>query len=306
MSDDRLRTLFEDAVADVAPQDRLGEIRRRTARASERTPRRWALVVLGAGTATAAVVGAGTLVGQLGPHGGEPAGAPDERRAAVAAYFIDDTAVGERLFREFQSVPASADPPGLALAALRLLEAGAGPQDPDYETAWPDGSFVQVAVDDGAIVLTLSAAAADAPVTSTATGLQQAVLTAQAAIGSTLPVTFTSGGRTVRGDVARDGTRIAPVNISDPAQGHTVDDLLTLRGTVSAAAGEVTSVPWTLRTADGAGEGVVARSGTAPVTTGAWEETADIADLRPGTYVLTVSVVVADTDVTDTRTITVR
>lgn len=313
MSDDDLRTLFKDAVADVAPQDRLGEIRRRTARASERRPRRWAFVVLGAGTATAAVVGAGALVGQLGPEGGDPAGAPEEQRAAVAAYFIDDTPAGERLYREFQSVPASADPPTLALAALRLLEEDAGPQDPDYATVWPDDSFVQVTVDESAIVVTISAAAADAPAISTANGLQQAVFTAQAAIGSTLPVTFASEGRTLRGDVVRDRTRIAPVNISDPAEGHTVDDLLTLRGTISVTDGEagreVTAVTWSLRTADGAGEGGVALSGAAPVTGGTWEETADIADLAPDIYVLTVSVGAdtADDDaVTDTRTITVR
>lgn len=313
MSDDELRHLFQDAVADVAPQDRLGEIRRRTARASEGRPRRWAFVVLGAGTATAAVVGAGALVGQLGPDGGDPAGAPDGRRAAVAAYFIDDTPAGERLFREFQSVPASAAPPALALSALRLLEEDAGPQDPDYATVWPDGSFLQVTVDDSAIVVTLSAAAAAGPAISTANGLQQAVFTAQAAIGSTLPVTFASEGRTLRGNVVRDQTRIAPVNISDPAEGHTVDDLLTLRGTVrvtdDVAGGEPAAVAWSLHTADGAAEGEVARSGAAPVTAGTFEETADIADLAPGRYVLTVSAGAdtADDDaVTDTRTITVR
>lgn len=297
-----LRDLLGDAVADVEPRDRLGEIRRRTARPAHH--RRWPLAVLAAGTATAAVVSAVAVLGDLvaSPEEDAPADRPAQEQAAVATYFVGGTANGDFLFREFHPVPSTADDSALTLAALRRLEADAGPSDPDYRTLWPDGAFLDAVVAPDAVVVTISEDAADDPSTTTVDGIQQVVYTAQAAVGRVVPVTLATSRRTVRAQVSRDGSRLTPVNISDPAEGHTVDDLLTVRGTVRPPAAGLATLPWTLVADD-----KIALSGEAPVTSGSWEQTTDIADLKPGTYELVVSLLVGLDDPTvDTRTVVVR
>lgn len=304
MNDDQiddLTSLFADAVSDVVPADRLGEIRRATAQAAARKPRRWSLV-LAAGTATAAVVAAGALVGQLGPDETPPASDPDRTSRAVAEYFLGDTPAGTRLFREFQSVGPVDDAAARTLAALQLLESDAGADDPDYETAWPAGAFLDVALSDEGIRLTISDEAGNDPAATSTDGVQQAVFTAQAALGEIVPVTFVAGGRTVRDGVERNTAVLSPVNISDPAEGHTVSGILTLRGTARAPGNSVDDVGWELRSTDGK----VALSGVAPVTGTAWETTASIADLDAGRYVLTVSIADDNGAATDTRTVTVH
>lgn len=314
MSDDQLRSLFEDAVSDVAPGDRLGEIRRRTAPRPARR-RRWVPVVLGAGTATAAIVGAVALIGQLDrAEKDAPATGPESRTTAVAAYFVQD----ERLFREFQSVRTDGDPDSVVLAALRQLEVDAGPDDPDYSTVWTDGSFVDASVEDDAIRVSISAEAQGLPeslrspqgLPDTTASIQQVVYTAEAAIGRVLPVRFETDGRPVTqvlggavpAEIVRDPALPAQVNISDPAEGHEVDDLLTLRGIIGPGAGASDTVDWELRDA-----GTVVASGTAPVAGSAWEHTERITTVEPGTYLLVVRVPGTEGGPhVDTRTITVR
>lgn len=299
--DDDLRHLLGDAVADVTPNDRLGEIRRRTARPVRR--RRWPVVVLGAGTATAAVVAAVALVSSIGTpvEDDAPTARPAERTDAVATYFVGDTMKGDRLFREFQSVPRSRDEADRALEALRRLESG--PADPDYRTLWPAGSFVSVETSAALITVGLSDAAADDLASMRTDGLQQVVYTAQAAVARVVPVSFASGSRVLLPDVARDNAVLNALNISDPLEGHTVDDLLTVRGTVRPLNSAIVAVPWSLRSGDGA----VALSRRAPITDGAWEQTVDISSLAPGRYVLFARVLDGvDTQAIDTRTITVR
>lgn len=301
MPDDDLRHLLDDAVGEITPNDRLGEIRRRTARPVRR--RRWTLVVLAAGTATAAVVGAVALVSSIGTPVGDdaPTTRPAERTDAVATYFVGDTMQGDRLFREFQSVPRSRDEAGRALEALQRLEAG--PADPDYRTLWPAGSFVSVETTATLITVRLSEAAASDLATMRTDGLQQVVYTAQAAVARVVPVSFASDSRVLLPDLARDGSVLNAVNISDPAEGHTVDDLLTVRGTVRPFSSSVVAVPWSLRSGDGA----VALSHRAPITDGTWEQTVDVSSLAPGTYVLLARVLDGvDTPAIDTRTVTVR
>lgn len=301
-----LQRLLHDAVDDIRPADRLGEIRRRTAPSPRRSRQRWTLAVLGAGVATASVVGAVALVGNLGLPGDDDPATAGAGQTAVAAYFVGDTPLGPRLFREFQAVTRTADAPR-ALAALRLLETDAGPSDPDYTTAWPDGSFTDVRVTDTVIEVDLADRHRAVPDELAA---QQAVFTVQAALGSTLPVRFRTPGGPV--DVAgkalsgRDNDRLAPVNVTDPVEGHTVDDLLTVRGVVSLSGPAISSVRWELRTTDGE----VLASGEAAVEGGAWEQTSSIADVPAGTHVLVVSIPVTGDGpagrATDTRTLTVR
>ncbi|KRC57710.1 hypothetical protein ASE19_23410 [Nocardioides sp. Root79] len=304
--DGALGRLLGDAVADVSPNDRLGEIRRRTLQQPRRAPRRWPLVVLGAGVTTAAVVGAVALAGHLGlPGADEPPVASGPRQAAVATYFVGETAAGPRLFREFQAISPNDEEAPLALAALRLLESDAGPLDPDYTTDWSDGAFTAVTVTDSRIEVRLADRVDPLPADPAA---QQAVFTVQAALGSSLPVAFRTPEGTLRVDgqesVGRDNALLAPVNVTDPVEGHTVDDLLTVRGVVSPVGPAPTTVAWELHSP---GDAVVVASGSTPVVTRAWEQTTSIADVPPGTYELRVSVPMPGAaPATDTRTLTVR
>lgn len=301
-----LQRLLADAVADVEPQDRLGEIRRRTAPAPRRSRQRWTLAVLGAGVATAAVVGAVALAGNLGLPGSDddPAASGERGQAAVAAYFVGQSPQGPRLFREFQAISRDDEEAPLALAALRLLETDAGPTDPDYTTDWPDGSFLAVTVTDELVEVRLADRVDPLPADPAA---QQAVFTVQAALGQTLPVEFTTPEGTLDVDgatqVRRDTSLLAAVNITDPVEGHSVDDLLTVRGVVSPAGPAPAAVTWELRTP---GEESVVASGSAPVDGRTWEETTGIADVPSGTYELTATVTTGGRTQQDTRTLTVR
>lgn len=301
-----LQRLLTDAVADVEPHDRLGEIRRRTAPAPRRTRQRWTLAVLGAGVATASVVGAVALAGELGLPGSDdaPTADGDRGQAAVAAYFVGTTPQGPRLFREFQAISRDDEETPLALAALRLLETDAGPTDPDYTTAWPDGSFTAVTVTDDLVEIRLADDVEQLPAHP---AVQQAVFTVQAALAGRLPVEFTTARGTLDVDgvtqVRQDTSLLASVNITDPVEGHTVDDLLTARGVVSPAGPAPRSVTWELRATDGTG--TVALSGSAPVQERAWETTVGVADVPSGTYLL-VATVTGGRPGTDTRTLTVR
>lgn len=306
--DDRaLQRLLSDAVADVEPHDRLGEIRRRTGPAPRRSRQRWTLAVLGAGVATASVVGAVALAGHLGLPGndGDPAANGDRGQAAVAAYFVGQTTQGPRLFREFQAISQDDEEAPLALAALRLLETDAGPSDPDYATAWPDGSFLGVTTTEDLIEVRVAERAAPLPADPAA---QQAVLTVQAALGETLPVRFTTSAGTIDVDgaaeVRRDNALLAPVNITDPVEGHTVDDLLTVRGVVGQAGAAPTAVRWELRVRGGT---TVVTSGSAAVRADrSWEETRSVAEVLSGTYDLVATVTTGGRPEQDTRTLTVR
>ncbi len=309
MNDDQvdrdLQNLFTDAVADVVPGDRLGEIRRATAHTA-RKPRRWTLV-LAAGTATAAVVGAGAALGQLGLPNGDDVAGPSNERTAVATYFLGDSPFGTRLFREFQTVPTDGNRTIVALEALRLLEADAGPQDPDYRTDWADGSFVGVQVVGGLIRIELADRVDPVPAPPAA---QQAIYTVQAALGQTLPVQMTTSEGTVdiNGDgtseAIRDAAILTPLNITDPVEGRDVDERFTARGTVAPMFDELpTAITWTL-TDD---RGGFAAQGTTPVTNRTWSTVIATGDLDAGTYTLSVALPGGvDPATIDTRTVTVR
>ena len=89
-------------------------------------------------------------------------------------------------------------------------------------------------------------------------------------------------------------------------EGHSVDDLLTVRGVVGLAGTAPSSVTWRLQTIGG--DPVTVTSGSAPVVDRACEQTTSIAGVPSGTYLLVASVPGAGPKgvATDTRTLTVR
>ena len=138
--EDWVRAALEDAVRDVEPGHALDTIQARTSSAAPRR-RGWTWAAGGAAVGVAAtLVAIAALNNPAGTNHGEPAplGTPTTsqaspaRTAAAPVYYLGDTAVGPRLFREFHQVTAAAD-----LAQPALVEATSrAPIDPDYSTPW--------------------------------------------------------------------------------------------------------------------------------------------------------------------------
>jgi hypothetical protein len=321
---DDLTTLLHEAVDGVEPAERLAAIREQTGKPS-RT--RWYLAG-GAVLATAAVVtGIAIAVQPSTDPGPGPGQDPtptvtDSATPGLASqpvYYLGDTPVGLRLFREFQqTTPLGSD-------VLRLVESP--PVDPDYSTPWQPGSFGEVTVraDLGQIDVTL----ADASLHDRPSGMsretaelavQQVVYTVQGVLQQQLPVQFRLGGNPVDQllgvptseplDRAPQLDVLALVSISNPAEGRVVEGSFTADGVASSFEG---SVPWRLE--DAAGEVVLSGMGQGsmgdhltPWRTGP----IDVSGLAPGTYTF-----VATTDdptggtegpgpTSDTRTVQVR
>jgi len=286
VTDDDLRELLTDAVADVEPAYRLDAIKARTRPGHRR--RGW-YAASGAILAAAAVVTAVSVVSDDNrPRREAPA---SDTQRTVAVYFVGRTPAGPRLYREFQQLPEA----GGALAALRAITMARGPADPDYRTIWPPGIFESVTVAEDAIEIELGEwngprIGYSGKVLRIA--VQQVVHTAQAATGEELPVRFIAA--------PMQGTRIAPhidglverlsqndvlalVSISDPSEGLHVNDSFIARGRANSFEG---TVPWEIRAADG----TVVENGFATAEGSVdrlykWEtDRITVSDLTPGTY----------------------
>ena len=295
--DRELSRLISDAVSDVEPADRLGQLRARTASPSRRP---WLFAVGGAAVATAAVITAIAVVGNdpgpttdPGPAGTPPtttapsapststsAPTPTENeQEAVAAYFVGDTPRGPRLYREFQ--PVSSPTPGLA--GLALLESG--PLDPDYQSLWPTGSFDRVSDPESGLVHVYLGDAA--PAEPTALAVQQVVYTVSAGFQEPLAVVFHRAGQVTDEVAAAPPLQtLSLVNLSDPSEGQPVSGTLQVRGVANSFEA---SVPWQITSGD---EVVAEYSFTAEGSMGnrlwPFEGTIDVSSLDPGTYTLIV------------------
>jgi hypothetical protein len=241
---------------------------------------------------------------------------------AVPAYFVGDTPLGQRLFREFRNVPADSPDGPPVDQALALLTSGDA-LDPDYSTLLPTGTLTVAGQGTTIDVALPDASWAQAPAGTTpeqaALAVQQVVHTVQGALQQQLPVTFTLDGAAspVLGLTAPEGgfvpgeftDEMALVNVTAPAEGDTVSGSFTASGVASSFEG---TVPWELR--DASGTAVVKGSAQADGWLDAlypWESTVDLTGVSPGTYTF-----VAMTDdpsggegggpTEDTRTVTVQ
>lgn len=279
--DDRLADLLRDAVSGVEPTDRLAEIRA----ATEGTPRRWWVAAGGAALATAAAVAVVAVVGgqqtavDPGPANPGPSSTASGPTSAIPAYFVGESPTGPRLYREFQQVVS----PTPGLSGLRLLESG--PDDPDYTSEWPEGSFravsdpeagvVHVALDDGA------------PAEPSQLALQQLAYTLDAGYAERLEVVVDRGDTAVaRVTAAPQLEVLSLVSLSDPAEGQVVGDTLAVRGVASAF--EAT-VPWRVER-DGAvvDDGFFTAEGSMGTRLFPFSGEVDVSSLDPGSYTLIV------------------
>ncbi|WP_244929150.1 Gmad2 immunoglobulin-like domain-containing protein [Nocardioides sp. W7] len=307
---DQLRDLLDDAVADVEPADRLGEIRARTARPPRRS---WRYAVGGAVLATAATVAAVVvLTGDAEGPTPRPTqdlmaapsalpGEPEVRTLAVPVYFVGDSPAGPRLFREFRRVPEF-DP---ASAAAALVGSGDA-LDADYRTLWPAGWgawHVDIG-DDGRFAVPLP----DATWTERPAGMsaeeaelavQQLVRTLQGSTSSPAAVAFSLGGRpapilgiqtTAAGLTAAPGLdQLSLVSISDPTEGRVTDGTFSARGVASAPEGNV--VLSLERDGETVWEQPVVAEGVHADRLSAWSlEDIDVAGFEPGRYTFVATV----------------
>jgi hypothetical protein len=182
---------------------------------------------------------------------------PGTQPVSVPVYYVADTNLGQRLFREFH---AAAGNHALDQAVEDAVTGNAA--DADYGTAWPGGTTLQRAqLSGGVLSVDLSGPVRDRPAgMSDATArlaLQQVVYTAQGVVQNRVPVTFLIDGtptatllgvstaRPVSNAPAADV--LAQVWVTSPAEGTTVDSPFTVEGV--AAAFEA-NVQWELRQGD--------------------------------------------------------
>jgi hypothetical protein len=325
---DDLTTLLHEAVEHVEPTDRLAELRARTRRKSHT---RW-YAAGGAVLATAAVVTVIALAANQNQPKAEDQGpitnpSPDTSatagESAYAIYYLGETPLGTRLYREFRQAP------GFMWTEMAIQLLSWAPDDPDYRTPWPTGSFETAKVvgrgESRIIEVTLADESLhDRPegMSETEAGLavEQVIYTLQAVAGERWPVQFRLHGNPIDQVLgvptseplanAPQSDVLALVSISDPSEGRIVEGSFSANGAALSFEG---TVPWELQ--DSAG--TVVRSGFA---TGTFEPPRltpwatgqiDVSGLPPGRYTF-----VAKTDdpsagegpgpTVDTRTITIR
>lgn len=263
--------------------------------------------------------GATTSPEESTPPAASPTPTPTEEPGAeadVAVYYLVDSRAGLRLARELRTVTAE-DASDVAVPAVEAMIAG--PQDPDYSSAWvPATHVLGVEVADGVAVVDLSAEARTASIGSEGAALmiQQLVWTVTEAIGDPAAgVLLTVEGApagdlwgVVRWDepvVRQDPLDVRHfVQIDEPREGATATSPLTVTG--DAAVFEATLL-WAVRGADGT---TVAEGFTNTAEGQTFAPYAFELELPPGTYTVEIS----ESDPsdgeggppsTDTRTITI-
>lgn len=278
--DDDLQRWLDDAVSGIEPSDRLAELRARTT-TTRGTGLRWGVALA---AAAAVAVAAGFVATLGGPAPDSPPTATDPTSTsgpmsgggrAVAAYFIGETPRGPRLYREFRSVDAPVGPvDGLGLVA-------SGPADPDYSSAWPEGSFGSLVVTGTTARVELTDAAPEQP---SDLAVQQVAYTLSAAVQEPVSVVLERGGSVVaEADLAPQLEVLALVNLSDPGEGQVVGDVLAVEGRASSYEANV------LWRVDGTGlSGFFTATGWMEPRLFPFSGEVDVSSLDPGTYTLIV------------------
>ena len=215
--------------------------------------------------------------------------------STVPVYYVGDSPMGPRLYREFRKV--SGDP---ALGAADMVAAGV-PADPDYRAAFPvDGSFSSVRLDEQAGLVIAQVPddrwadrPADMSRKQARLAVQALVYTVQGALQSRAPVQVVgeAGGPAVPlfgidtdGGVANADQLdvLSLVSVTSPESGAEVSGTFTASGVASSF--EAT-VPWEVRDASGAvvldgfstAEGWMDRLYP-------WQSEVDVSGLAPGEY----------------------
>jgi hypothetical protein len=210
---------------------------------------------------------------------------------AVPLYFVGETPIGPRLFREFQNVEAD-NPVDEALALLAAGDA----LDPDYSTLLPGGGAPTLVQGDTSQAIGINLPSLDwseRPAGMSAKeaqlAVQQIVYTVQGVLQSRAPVEFFYDGLAPVFGIDQSTFKAAPqnrvlafVNVTEPAEGATVSGVITASGVANSF--EAT-VPWEVRDQSGAKvlEGFATAEGWGDRLY-PWQSSVDLSGLPPGTY----------------------
>jgi len=211
---------------------------------------------------------------------------------ALPVYYVGDTAVGFRLYREFHRVP-TADPGSAAVREMLARDSGI---DPDYRSHWPVGTQLRSPVrhEGGVITVELTGEARTAQVGAELAEMtvQQLVYTVQGALLATDPVRILVDGERIdelwghvaTGEPVRRADPYATrslVQINEPSEGDRVPRTFTVTG--EAAAFEANVLWEVLR------DGTVVRSGYTTAAEGQrFSAFSFTLTLEPGEYVVRV------------------
>jgi hypothetical protein len=224
-----------------------------------------------------------------------PSGSPSEDAGgsggtAAPAYFVGDTPLGPRLFREFHKVSAT-DPVDEALA---LLSSG-DPFDDDYSSLLPSDAVPKAHNQDEGFAVEVPAAWATRPdgmsEKDAALAVQQIVFTVQGVLQDRTPVGFVDadgqpvdvfGLKVPDGGFTATEKDLALVNVTTPEEGQEVSGTFTAEGVANSF--EAT-VPWEVRDESGAKvlDGFATAEGWADKLY-PWKSDVDVSSLAPGTY----------------------
>jgi hypothetical protein len=214
-------------------------------------------------------------------------------KVTVPVYFVAETPVGPRLFREFRQV--GADNP--LEEAVALMVSGDA-VDPDYRTLYPGGSFESVSFSDGAGAIVVQVAddslgtrPGDMSSREAKLAVQQLVYTVQGVQQKRVPVLMQNGNSaaplfgidsTEGFEAAKQIDVLGLVNVTTPEEGSTVADTFTASGVASSFEG---TVPWEIRDASDAkvAEGFATAEGWVGKLF-PWETQVDVSGLAPGVY----------------------
>lgn len=210
---------------------------------------------------------------------------------AVPLYFVGETPIGPRLFREFQNVEAD-NPVDEALALLAAGDA----LDPDYSTLLPGGGAPTLVQGDTSQAIGINLPSLDwseRPAGMSAKeaqlAVQQIVYTVQGVLQSRAPVEFFYDGLAPVFGIDQSTFKAAPqnrvlafVNVTEPAEGATVSGAITASGVANSF--EAT-VPWEVRDQSGAQvlQGFATAEGWGDRLY-PWQSQVDLSGLPPGTY----------------------
>lgn len=262
--------------------------------------RRWGPVLAVVLTVLTVLVVATSLVRINPPTRAERPDEPDlsgEQSLNVTTYLVTDTSLGPRLVSELVSVvpPApgkwSGKVPAPLVAALTAAVKGTS-SDPDYRSAFPEGTTVEVSltaderllVDLGGVDATVSygpddALAMDAIARTAAANRNVADGLIVAVDGRPLKKLW---GHPVADVPGPDAEVLAPVQLARPAQGDKVGTTFAITGTALTPDGLVT---WALLR-----EETVVQHGTTSAEPGTRSPFSIQVKAPPGTYVVQVSV----------------
>jgi len=327
---DDLGRLLNDAVSDIEPRSGIQAIRSRTSakETAMTTTRNWIFGAFGAAVATAAVITGVVLAGNSNPFADDdntnpvdtpsadvtdlPSEDPTDPAtsesptggAAVPVYYVGETPKGPMLYREFH-----------AGGADRLLDAANAaasgtPDDPDYRSAWPEGTtFESVSFDgvgkDGLIQVTLS----DESLHDRPSGMsereaqlaiEQVIYTLQGVVAARAPVQFRLGDNPIDAVLGVPTSEplangpvldtLAHVNITTPAEGDTVTgDTLEVTGVANANEANVVVELQRYERTDVVDMQPFMAEGWMGNKLFPFSGTLDISSAEPGTYILTAS-----------------